>query len=200
MQHKEGKTMKYAMVIDLTKCVGCNSCTAACKIDNSTGFGVKYGQVLELESGSFPDVTKFYLPILCMQCENPECLKVCPTGATFKTDDGIVLIDKNKCMGCRYCAAACPYMARYFYDDSGRPLDVPRMDLEDERHGTAEKCDFCIDRVREGENPACVQACPYEARTFGDIDDPSSRVHSLMSRAKSLKEEEGFNVSVYYIW
>ncbi len=192
--------MKYAMVIDLTKCVGCNACTAACKIDNSTGFGVKYGQVLEVEAGRFPDVTKFYLPILCMHCENPECLKVCPTGATFRTKEGVVLIDRDRCMGCRYCVVACPYMARYFYNDLKRPLGVPRMDLEDERLGTVEKCDFCIDRVREGDLPACVKACPYEARTFGDADDPNSRVHGLMARAKPLKEDEGFNPSVYYIW
>ncbi|MGC8661684.1 MAG: 4Fe-4S dicluster domain-containing protein [Nitrososphaeria archaeon] len=194
--------MKYAMVIDLTKCVGCNACTAACKIDNATGFGVKYGRVMEIETGSFPDVSKFYLPLLCMQCENPECLKVCPTGATFRTEEGIVLIDKDKCMGCKYCAVACPYMARFFYDDSGRPADLPRMDEEDKRKGTVEKCDFCIDRVREGENPACVQACPYEARIFGNLDDKNSMVHELVytGKAKPLKEEEGFNASVYYIW
>jgi len=194
--------MKYSMVIDTRRCVGCNACTAACKIDNATGFGVDYGRVLELEVGQFPDVSKVYLPILCMQCEDPECLKVCPTGATFKTEEGIVLIDKEKCMGCRYCVVACPYMARFFYDDSGKPSDLPRMDSEDERNGTVEKCDFCIDRVRDGQNPACVDACPYQARIFGDADDPNSEVHKLIAsgRAKTLKGEEGFGASVYYIW
>jgi molybdopterin-containing oxidoreductase family iron-sulfur binding subunit len=194
--------MKYAMVIDIGKCVGCNACTVACKIDNATGFDVDYGRVLELEVGQFPDVSKVYLPILCMHCDDPECLKVCPTGATFKTEGGVVLIDKDKCMGCRYCVVACPYMARFFYDDSRRPSELPRMDRENQRIGTVEKCDFCIDRIMEGQNPACVDACPYKARIFGDADDPESTVHELIDsgRAKTLKGEEDFGASVYYMW
>jgi len=194
--------MHYAMVINLGKCVGCNACTAACKIDNATGFGVKYGRVVEVETGKFPDVEKLYVPLLCMHCEDPECLKVCPTKATFKTEDGVVLIDRDKCMGCRYCVVACPFMARFFYEDSKRPQGLPRMDKEDERLGTVEKCDLCIDRVKEGQNPVCVETCPYQARIFGDADDPESEVHKLIQsgRAKTLKEEEGFGASVYYIW
>lgn len=194
--------MKYAMVIDIGKCVGCNACTAACKIDNATGFGIDYGRVMELEVGQFPDVSKVYLPILCMHCDDPECLKVCPTGATYKTEGGVVLIDKDKCMGCRYCVVACPYMARFFYDDTRRPGELSMMDRENERLGTVEKCDFCIDRVMEGQNPACVDACPYQARIFGDADDQESAVHELIKsgRAKTLKGEEGFGASVYYIW
>ncbi|NAY90055.1 MAG: 4Fe-4S dicluster domain-containing protein [Desulfurococcales archaeon] len=192
--------MRYAMVIDLSKCVGCNACVEACKIEHGTGFGVKYTRIEEVELGSFPDVKKAYVPLQCMHCEDPECLKVCATGATYKAEGGAVLIDQDKCSGCKYCMVACPYGARFFYEDKARPKDLLRMDSEEERKGAVEKCDLCIDRLRVGREPACVEVCPTRARIFGDADDEKSEVHELISsgRAKALKPEH--KPSIYYIW
>jgi molybdopterin-containing oxidoreductase family iron-sulfur binding subunit len=193
--------MKYVMVIDLSQCVGCDTCTVACKLDNQTGTGIQWGRVIEEESGRFPEVKKLYIPILCMHCEESECLKVCPTKATYRDPRGLVLIDYDKCMGCKYCMLACPYMARHFNQARKPPPGVPANAGGDSRQGVVEKCDFCEDRLAAGGLPRCVEVCPYDARIFGDLDDPDSRVAKLLAEEKPevLKPEGAYHPSVYYL-
>jgi molybdopterin-containing oxidoreductase family iron-sulfur binding subunit len=193
--------MKYVMIIDLRQCVGCDTCTVACKLDNGTGSGIRWGRVVEEEAGSFPEVKKIYVPLLCMHCEQPECLRVCPTGATYKDERGIVLIDYAKCMGCRYCMLACPYEARHYNESAKPPEGVPDTLTDKSRAGAVEKCDLCEDRLSQGSLPRCVELCPYGARVFGDADDPNSEVAKLLREDNPvrLKADEGFGPSVYYL-
>lgn len=193
--------MKYAMVIDLNQCVGCDTCTVACKLDNGTGAGIQWGRVIEEESGVFPNAKKLYIPLLCMECAEAQCLKVCPTGATYRNDDGLVLIDYEKCMGCKYCIIACPYMARQFNEARNHPDGVPHIGEVDSRKGVVEKCDFCVDRLASGRQPLCVESCPYEARVFGDLENPDSQIARVIlgDSASVLKPAGRFGPSVYYV-
>lgn len=203
---------RYGMVIDLKRCYGCYACVMACKTANHTPPGVFWARLLKGESGKFPNVVRQSLPVLCMQCEEPSCLEVCPTGATLKLDDGIVVVDKDKCMGCKACMMACPYGARYSVDEwesyfpDGLPLSpyeefTKRTWEEKSGVGVATKCDFCRDRIEEGRQPACVEACPAKARTFGDLDDPNSEVSILIKtfRGEVLNPEFGNKPKVYYL-
>ncbi len=203
---------RYGMVIDLKRCYGCYSCVMACKQANCTPPGVFWSRVLRGEMGEFPNSVRQALPVLCMQCEEPDCMKVCPTGATYQTDDGIVRVDKDKCIGCKYCMMACPYGARYSvpeyksYFPEGPPLsDYEKYCMkvwEEKRgNGVATKCDFCIDRRAEGREPACVQSCPGKARYFGDLDDPASEVSYLIKTKRGfvLRPEIGTEPKVYYL-
>jgi molybdopterin-containing oxidoreductase family iron-sulfur binding subunit len=180
---------------------------------------VFFARCLKAESGKYPTATRQALPILCMQCEDAECVKVCPTKATKRREDGIITIDKDLCVGCRYCMVACPYGSRYFVpkwesyfpqgplpaplEKTNNPLDEYGKTAYIEKYGegTAVKCDFCIDRVEKGENPACVDACSAKARFFGDLDDPESEVSMLIKTARGfqLNPEFGTNPSVYYL-
>jgi dimethyl sulfoxide reductase iron-sulfur subunit len=200
--------MRYVMVIDSNRCVGCQACTIACKQKNGTPPNVFFTRVLISETGTFPDTRITYKPILCMQCENPACEKVCPTGATQKLENGVVIIDAEKCIGCRYCMAACPYNARffnyghakeYFPEKGATPFEVVHQ--SEHTKGVVEKCNFCLDRVEVGDLPLCVQTCPGKARYFGNIDDPSSEVARLIAArgGVSLLAELGTNPSVYYL-
>ena len=199
--------MRYGMVIDLNRCVGCNACTLACRAKNGTPPGIHFHRVEKHEVGKYPVARMEFRPIPCMHCQKPACLEVCPTGATYISDDGLVLIDQNKCMGCRYCILACPYNVRqlltrtenYFDHYMATPYEVKkRRDLDT---GTVAKCTFCVDRLKEGFMPACVDTCPTLARTFGDLDDPTSEVSMLVVRNNGtvLKEELGTKPSVYYL-
>lgn len=203
---------RYGMVIDLKRCYGCYSCVMACKQANRTPPGVFWSRVLRGEVGEFPSSVRQALPVLCMQCEEPDCMKVCPTGATYQTDDGIVRIDKDKCIGCKYCMMACPYGARYSVHEwkSYFPEGLPLSDYEqhskqvwEEKRGTgvATKCDFCIDRRAEGRECACNQACPAKARVFGDLDDPESEISYLIKTRRGfvLRPEIGTEPKVYYL-
>ncbi|WP_327052890.1 4Fe-4S dicluster domain-containing protein [Halomicrococcus gelatinilyticus] len=207
---------RWGMVIDLQKCVGCDSCTVACKAENRTPPGVSYNVVVEEEHGEFPNVTRTNLPRPCMQCENPPCVQVCPVSATYKMDDGVVNVDYDRCIGCRYCMIACPYGARYFdfgdnYDDevegagevTSPEYGVDRGPREDGTSpvGNVRKCSFCTHRLERGEEPACVETCVGDARNMGDLDDPESEVAELSesSRAFQLKESEGTDPNVYYL-
>ncbi|MCX8022558.1 MAG: 4Fe-4S dicluster domain-containing protein [Syntrophorhabdaceae bacterium] len=199
--------MRYGMVIDLKRCAGCNSCTIACKAEKGTPPGVGYHRVEKYEVGRYPAARMGFRPIPCMHCKEPACLEVCPTGATYKRYDGLVLVDHNRCMGCRYCVLACPYGARHFirrienyYGHFGRtPYEILKQKNLDE--GIAVKCDFCVERLERGRLPACVETCPAQARYFGDLDDPKSEVSNLIAKehARKLKEEFGTEPSVYYI-
>jgi molybdopterin-containing oxidoreductase family iron-sulfur binding subunit len=196
------------MVIDLTRCVGCNSCTVACKQANATPPGVLFTRVFIEERGTYPNTHLEFLPVICNHCNDAPCVDVCPTGATQKLADGRVTIDQSKCLGCRSCMVACAYNARYFAYSDPEP-NFPEMGYTpyeearyaDNRVGTVMKCDFCPDRVAEEGEPACVAACPCEARIFGDLDDPNSAVSRLIaeSDAKQLHPELGTDPSVYYL-
>ena len=152
---------RYAIVTDLNRCVGCQACSAACKTINGVMPGDFWIKTLRIGptpkeggSGDWPDVEMYFLPIQCQHCEDPECVKVCPTQASHVTEDGTVQIDKDKCIGCQFCAMACPYGVRYLN--------------EEER--VVEKCTLCQQRTAQGELPQCVAQCGARARFFGDLD------------------------------
>lgn len=177
---------QYAMVIDARRCYGVQACTVACKAEHKVPLGENRSWVEEIEKGNYPQVSRSFLPRLCNHCSEPACVKVCPTGATWKRQqDGIVVVDKDVCIGCKYCVQACPYDARFVNEETG----------------TADKCDFCIHRVSQGVEPACVEACPSRARIFGDISDPNSEVSRLIAEnpVTVLRPEVGTHPNVFYI-
>lgn len=199
--------MRLGMVIDLKRCIGCYGCQVACKAENGTRPGTLWARVVKQETGTYPNVRRVAIPLLCMHCRNAPCVEVCPTGATRSRPDGIVAIDAEQCVGCRYCMMACPYGARYYeaeersYFSGDGPTPFERV--KSERHPTrvVEKCDFCLHRLDRGLEPACVANCMARARTFGDLDDPASDVSRLVREAKGfqLHEELGTEPSVYYL-
>ena len=197
---------RYGMVINLKRCIGCDTCTMVCKATNATSRGVVWNRVLKYETGKYPCSRQHFLPVTCMQCEEPECQKVCPTGATIKREDGIIVIDSAKCMGCRYCMVACPYAARYFLDKlhPNYPQHVTsyeKVNWEKYELGTVEKCNFCVERIERGLQPACIASCPTSARFFGDLDDPDSEVSKLVREKGSfvLNPELDTKPAVHYL-
>jgi molybdopterin-containing oxidoreductase family iron-sulfur binding subunit len=200
--------MRYGMVIDLSRCVGCQACTVACKQKNGTPPGVFWGRVLVSETGKYPNARMQFTPILCMHCEKPACKTVCPTGATAKQANGIVTVDAEKCIGCRYCMVACPYDARGFNYSSLQPqyagqklTAFERAHVDEHPVGKVGKCNFCADRVQAGQSPKCVETCPAKARFFGNLDDPQSEVSQLIAKrgGHQLRAELGTSPSVYYL-
>jgi molybdopterin-containing oxidoreductase family iron-sulfur binding subunit len=201
------------MVIDLKRCYGCYACVMACKVKNHTPPGVFWSRVLKGEAGTYPNSVRQALPVLCNHCDEPSCVEVCPTGATYKRDeDGVVVVDKDKCMGCKSCLMGCPYGARYTVEkwESYFPEGIPLSPYEEfakkhwEDHsgvGVATKCDFCLDRLGTGEEPACVEVCSANARYFGDLDDPNSEVSLLIRRHKAtvINPELGNKPQVFYL-
>jgi len=179
------KTKHYVMVVDLRKCVGCQACSAACKVENSAPKHQYRTFVSEFEIGSFPDVKKGFLPQLCNHCESPLCIPACPVDATFKRDDGIVVVDNTMCISCGYCVDACPYDRRFMNSDTK----------------VADKCTLCAHRVDEGLLPACVETCVGGARVFGDINDKNSHVSKLLASLPQnvLKPYVGTNPQTFYI-
>ena len=149
------------IVIDVDACLGCHACATVCKQENNVGLGSNWNKVLEVgPTGKFPDLEMYYLPVLCQQCDNPACVSVCPTGASYKREDGVILINHNRCIGCQYCVVACPYGVRSYNHQAG----------------IIEKCTLCADRAHTQDKPACVRACPAQCRFYGDLDDPNSEV------------------------
>lgn len=159
---------QMALVVDLDRCIGCYSCEVACKNENGVALGVSWNKVLTVgPTGKFPDVKMYFLPTMCQECSDPPCIGVCPAAATYKREDGVTLIDRDKCIGCKRCMKACPYGARSFNKDAG----------------VVEKCTTCIQLRDVGEDPACVKNCVGKARFFGDVSDPNSAVSKVLKAA-----------------
>ena len=203
---------KLAIGINLRRCIGCNTCAVACKMQNNVPDGMLWNRVLtegcerfDSAEGTYPNLSRTYLPLACQHCENPACERVCPTGATYKDDKGRVEIDYDKCIGCRMCLAACPYTgARSFnWEEPAYYADFALGDADAAKHEkhTVEKCIFCTQRVARGEQPACVADCIGRARHFGDLDDPNSEVSKLLASREytQLRAEFGTKPSVYYL-
>jgi molybdopterin-containing oxidoreductase family iron-sulfur binding subunit len=187
------------MLIDLTRCIGCDACSVACKQENGTPMDVFFARVLNVEAGRYPNVKRLYIPVLCNHCENPPCLKACPNKAIVKRQDGIVLIDQDRCRGTGACVSACPYgniilsKADSWYLNEEEPYERnhvrPRLNT-----GVARKCTYCAQRVDEGLDPACVVACPTTARIFGDMDDPASPIRTYMAEQERETHREAFGL------
>jgi Fe-S-cluster-containing dehydrogenase component len=220
--------VKYAYALNLSKCIGCRKCTHACVEENNQHRGagdrgdqIEYISVLEMEKGSLdieksvhdydhevPAEGKYYMPVQCHHCNNAPCVKACPVEATWQEPDGIVVVDYNWCIGCRYCAAACPYWARKFnWLEPNLPTDAINPDTHylgnrPRYKGVMEKCTFCINRVRKGQNPACHDICPTGSRKFGNLLDKDSVIRQIIDnkRIYILKEEVGTDPSFYYFF
>jgi phenylacetyl-CoA:acceptor oxidoreductase subunit 1 len=214
--------MRYGMVIDLNKCVGCYGCVIKCKQEHFLPPGISFAKLRISETGTYPDIIKHVYPVLCNHCKEPACVEACPNEATYKREDGIVVIDQEKCTGCNYCVTACPYEIRTFY--SGRkeyfpgqgqtPYEELAENLYPLKNDVVLKCDFCADRIDEGvkkglkpgvdweATPACVNICPAKARFFGDLDDPDSEVSKLIKEKGAVQLHPGYGTdpSVYYIY
>ncbi len=223
---------RWGMVIDQSKCVGCWTCAVGCKAINDEPLGYWWNRVLTTEPdssaqiaapatpavdvphGTFPNLDLAFLPLACQHCNNAPCEKVCPVGATFRRDDGLILIDYERCIGCRYCVAACPYGVRIFnwgpakrepdfvigygsdYRTDGRLVFEPVRPV-----GVVEKCTLCVERIDAHEQPFCVDVCPVGARVFGDLDDPRSEVSVLVNQegAEQLLAELGTDPNIFYL-
>ena len=189
-------TPRYGMVVDLNRCVGCQTCTIACKHHNDTPPGVQWRRVLDVEQGEYPNVERLFLVTGCQHCAEPPCVPVCPTGATRQRADGLVTMDYDTCIGCGYCAVACPYQARTIAHERewyyGAPSRQEEQVFHEERVGVASKCTFCVDKVDEAAGspgvvpgldleatPACAASCIAQALHFGDFADPESNVSRL---------------------
>jgi phenylacetyl-CoA:acceptor oxidoreductase subunit 1 len=213
---------RWGMVIDLKRCIGCYSCMIACKQEHFLPPNIFWNRILICETGEYPQVTNYVYPVLCNHCKEAVCVKVCPSEATIQREDGIVNIDYDKCVGCRYCVIACPYQQRTFYSDGDKgyfpgqgltELEVIGRKLYPFQPGTVVKCNFCEEKIDEGirkglkpgvdreATPACVNNCPTKARYFGDLDDTKSKVSVLIRQRKGfqLHPEFGTDPSVYYI-
>ena len=216
----------YGYTLNIGRCIGCRKCVYGCMKENNLSRNpqVQYIRVLkmkkeglgiDLESSvhDYPqeeagDPNYYYMPVQCQQCSNPPCVKVCPVKATWQEKDGIVVVDYNWCIGCRYCEAACPYHARRF--NFAKPR-VSSEELNPEmaylsnrpRHlGVMEKCTFCLQRTRTGRYPACAEVCPTGTRKFGDLNDPESEVRKIIERERVyvLKQDLGTIPKFYYVF
>ncbi len=176
----------YGMLIDTRRCIGCHACSVACKAEFDVPLGSTRSWVEYVEKGEYPNTGRSFLPRLCNQCTHPACVDVCPTNATWKREeDGVVVVDPEICIGCKYCILACPYDARFL-----NPVT-----------GAADKCDFCLHRVSQGLVPACVETCIGRARIFGDLNDPESEISRLIATnpVTVLRPEKGTEPNVFYI-
>jgi phenylacetyl-CoA:acceptor oxidoreductase subunit 1 len=209
--------MRWGMVIDLRRCVGCQTCTIACKQEHGLPAGTQWRFVADCEVGRYPDVRRVFLPMQCMHCQEPPCVPVCPTGASRRRADGIVWVDYEACVGCGYCAVACPYHARHLVHEAESYFPAPtppeRATAQPARRGVMTKCTFCKERVDRGRmaglvpgvdpeaTPMCAVSCIAAAIVFGDLDDPTSRVRRLIAEtdAAPLAPECGTQPSVYYV-
>jgi molybdopterin-containing oxidoreductase family iron-sulfur binding subunit len=212
----------YGYALNISKCKGYRDCVEGCLRENNQGRDsqVQYIRVLQMDQGTMefesaehyydpkevPVPGKTYLPVQCMQCDNPPCVKACPVSATWKEPDGVVVIDYDWCIGCRYCMTACPYWARHF---NWTTPQIPAAELNPNTHylgnrprpaGVVEKCHFCLQRTRLGRQPACQEACPTGARVFGNLLDPRSEIRYVLEHKAvfRLKEELGTEPKSWY--
>ncbi len=218
--------VKFAYALDLSRCIGCRKCVYGCVAENNQSRNpqIHWITVLRLEKGKkwidlenteryyepelVPEPGYFYMPVQCQQCEDPPCVKVCPTRATWKEPDGIIVVDYNWCIGCRYCMAACPYGARRF--NWAKP-GIPKDEINPNTHylgnrprykGVVEKCTFCVQRTRAGRYPVCVEVCPVGARKFGDLLDPESEIRYIIENKRVFRLKEDLNTApkFYYFF
>ena len=215
----------FGYALDISRCIGCRRCVYACAEENNQSrdpqvhwirvlqmdkaHGVDFAHADEYyEPAQVPEDGKFYVPVSCQQCQDAPCTKVCPTGATWAEKDGIVVIDYDWCIGCRCCMAACPYGARHF---NWTTPSIASKDVNPSMHylgnrprqkGVVEKCTFCIQRVRAGRYPACVEVCPVGARKFGNLLDPDSEIRYIIEhkRVMVLKEELNTMPKFFYFY
>lgn len=211
---------RWGMVIDLRRCVGCHACTISCVAENKLPPGVVYRPVLDQEIGTYPNVTRRFMPRPCMQCEEPPCVLVCPVNATWQRPDGIIAIDYEQCIGCRYCVTACPYSARTFDVGYTYTAETPQQEVyellpnfeygeahsrkpgtEESPIGNVRKCHFCVHRLEQGQLPMCVTTCIGIANYMGDLNDPESLVAAMAAQPNVvvLKEELGTKPKVFYL-
>ena len=202
----------YGFAIDTVRCIGCHTCSTACKLSNNLPIDIWWnrvltegGEAMDTPGGEWPNNHMRFLPVSCQHCENPACVKVCPVGATYKDPEtGAVRQDYDKCIGCRMCMAACPYNARTFnWNDPVRATGASYGDarVPERARGVMEKCTLCKERTDEGDEPMCVRCCPADARIFGDLDDPDSAVSRLRrdQGAEVLLEDKGTRPQVFYV-
>ncbi len=212
------RATRWGMVVDLNRCVGCQTCTIACKHTNDTTPGVQWRRVLDVEEGTFPNVERLFLVTGCQHCAEPPCVPVCPTGATRQRDDGLITIDSDICIGCAYCAVACPYQARTIVHDEswyyGVETKQEKAVAHPERIGVAQKCTFCIQRIDAAPalgltpgvdpevTPACSASCISQAIQFGDFNDPVSNVSRLVAEneAMQLNAQLGTDPQIKYLY
>lgn len=207
---------RWAMVIDSRKCADCNDCIVAChKSHNVPEITPKEEEIKWIWKsdfhGTFPGLGHHYMSknvenrpflLLCNHCDNPACVRVCPTKATFKREDGVVMMDYHRCIGCRYCMAGCPYGARSFNFQDPRPsIKEINRTYPTRTKGVVEKCNLCAELLVKGEQPLCAQACPKEAIHFGDLNDPDSGVRKLLASQATIQRQPNLGTypSVYYI-
>lgn len=176
--------MRYGMVIDTKKCVGCSDCVVACQIENNVPIGYCRDWIQETVTGAYPNLALEFRSERCNHCDNAPCVRCCPTGASHKLENGIVMVTKNECIGCGACIQSCPYDARYQHPD-----------------GYVDKCTFCSHRVAEGLQTACASVCPTKCIYFGDLEDPKSEVSQLLKTRtyKSLAPEAGTKPQIFYL-
>ncbi|WP_432799519.1 4Fe-4S dicluster domain-containing protein [Poriferisphaera sp. WC338] len=221
--YRPAPNTQFAYALNLSICIGCRRCAEACHHENNHDRATSnsYIRVLEMDKGSMnlehgkvdydhpvPADDKFYMPVQCQQCENAPCVNVCPVEATWQEEDGIVVVDYNWCIGCRYCEAACPYHARRF---NWKKPEIPTAEVNPDQgylsnrirpQGVVEKCTFCLHRTRQGKLPACLEACPTGARVFGNVLDPESEIRYVLDnkRVFVLKEELGTKPRFFYFF
>ena len=177
--------MRYAMAIDTRKCVGCSDCVVACQTENDVPIGYCKDWITETVEGTYPNLSIELRSERCNHCDNAPCVRCCPTGASQIVDGGIVITEEDLCIGCGACVESCPYEARFPHPTKG----------------FADKCTFCVHRVVEGKNPACVEVCPTHCMYFGDLDDPNSDVSQVLKYRKhyTLAPEAGTAPQIYYL-
>ena len=176
---------RYVMAIDLDRCLGCDACVVACATENQVPWdGGSRLRMREVVVGTFPNLSGEFRPEACFHCDNPPCVAACPTGATYQTTDGVVLVNQARCTGCKACVTACPYGMRYLHAE-----------------GYVDKCTYCYHRLQQGREPACVETCPTGARVFGDADDPGSRLRQTIaaSQATTVQSRAGAQPRLVYL-